>query len=65
MQYDFKRGKELAWFAAVAAGTFLLVLARDFDPDTIVDWQAYGIAVVSGAIRAAAAAVLARMGRSS
>ena len=63
MEYDFKRSKELAWFAAVAAGTFLLVLAADFDMDTITDWKAYGIAAVSGAIRAAAAAILDRMGR--
>ncbi len=63
MKYDFDRGKELAWFAAVAAGVFLLVLAVDFDIDTITDWRAYGIAALSGAIRAGAAAVLARMGR--
>ncbi len=63
MDYDFNRGKELAWFAAVAAGTFLLVLAADFDIDTITDWRAYGIAALSGAIRAGAAAVLARLGR--
>ncbi len=63
MQYDFKRLQELAWFAAVAAGTFLLVLAVDFDIDTITDWRAYGIAAFSGAIRAAAAAVLAAIRR--
>ena len=63
MKYDFERGKELAWFALVAAGVFLLVLAADFDTDTITDWKAYGIAAVSGAIRAAAAAILARIGR--
>ena len=63
MKYDFDRGKELAWFALVAAGVFLLVLAADFDTDTITDWKAYGIATVSGKIRAAAAAILARIGR--
>ena len=63
MKYDFDRGKELAWFAMVAAGTFLLVLAVDFDPDTIADWQAYAVAAGAGALRAAAAAVLARMGK--
>ncbi len=63
LKYDFDRGKELAWFALTAAGTFLLVLAADFDMDTITDWRAYGIAALSGAIRAGAAAVLARMGR--
>ena len=63
MKYDFDRVAELAWFALVAAGTFLLVLAVDFDPDTIVDWQAYAVAAGAGALRAAAAAILARMGR--
>ena len=63
MRYDFERGKELAWFALVAAGAFLLVLAVDFDPDTIVDWRAYFVAAGAGMLRAAAAAVLARMGR--
>ena len=62
MRYDFERGKELAWFALVAAGTFLLVLAVDFDPD-VTDWQAYAVAAGAGMLRAAAAAVLARMGR--
>ena len=63
MQYDFKRGSELAWFAVVAAATFLLVLAADFDVDTVTDWRAYGIAAGSGMLRAAAAAVLAAIGR--
>ena len=63
MRYDFKRGKELAWFAVVAAGTFLLVLAVDFDPSVTTDWQAYAVAAGAGMLRAAAAAVLARMGR--
>ncbi len=63
MNYEFKRSKELAWFAAVAAGTFLLVLAVDFDPDTIGDWQAYVVAAGAGMLRAAAAAVLAARGR--
>ena len=63
MKYDFKRVQELAWFALVAAATFLLVLARDFDPDTIVDWRAYAVAAGGGMARAAAAAILARMGR--
>ncbi len=63
MEYDFKRGKELAWFALTAAGSFLLVVLVDFDPDRITDWPAYAVSIGSGAIRAAAAAVLARMGR--
>ena len=63
MQYDFKRVQELAWFALVAVGVFLLVLAADFDMDTITDWKAYGIAALSGAIRAGAAALLAQVGK--
>ena len=63
MRYDFERGKELAWFALVAAFTFLLVLAVDFDPDTVTSWQAYAVTAGAGMLRAAAAAVLARMGR--
>ena len=63
MKYDFDRGKELAWFAAVAAGTFLLVLAVDFDPSVTTDWRAYAVAAGGGMVRAAAAAILARMGR--
>ncbi len=63
MKYSYNRIAELAWFAAVAAGTFLLVLAVDFDPDTVTDWQAYVVAAGAGMLRAAAAAVLARIGR--
>ena len=63
LQHDFDRGKELAWFALVAAGAFLLVLAVDFDPSVTTDWQAYAVAAGAGMLRAAAAAVLAKMGR--
>ena len=63
MKYNFERSKELAWFALVAAATFLLVLAVDFDPDTITDWRAYAVAAGGGMARAAAAAILDRMGR--
>ncbi len=63
MKYDFRQMQELAWFAAVAAGTFLLVLAVDFDPDTVTDWRAYVVSAGSGMLRAAAAAVLAQRGR--
>ena len=63
MQYEFKQLPELGWFAVVAAATFLLVLAADFDVDTVTDWRAYGIAAGSGMLRAAAAAVLAVIGR--
>ena len=58
--YNFKIVEELAWAAAVGAGVFLLQVAAEFDPAVITDWTAWGIAAASGALRAAAGAVLAR-----
>lgn len=56
--YDFKRGWEIAWIAAVAAGVFALEMLVRFDPDAVTDWRTWGIALGGGMIRAAAGAVL-------
>ena len=58
--YDFKKAPELAWIAAVAAGVFALQVAAEFDPATISNWRTWAVALGSGAVRAAAAAVLSR-----
>lgn len=58
--YDFKMAPEIAWIAAVAAGVFALQVAAEFDPTTVTDWRTWAVALGSGAVRAAAAAVLSR-----
>lgn len=59
--YDLKKIEEIAWFALVAAGVFLLELLVRFDPDTVTDWQTWAISLASGMLRAAAGAALARI----
>ena len=61
--YDFKRAPELAWVAGVAAGVFLLQVAAEFDPATITDWRTWAVALGAGAVRAAAAGLLALVRR--
>ena len=59
MTYRFKRLQELAWFAGVAAGVFVLEILVRFDPETITDWRTWVVSLVGGMLRAAAGAVLA------
>jgi len=58
-KYDFKHVAEAGWFAFVAVAVVVLEALIRFNPDAIQDWQAWGIAIGAGAVRAAAGALLA------
>jgi hypothetical protein len=60
MTYDFKKIDEFAWAAVVAAGFVIIQALVTFDPETIVDWETWLVGIGGGAVRAAAAAVIAR-----
>ena len=53
-------GVLLEGVAVLAAGVFALQVAAEFEPATISDWRTWAVALGSGAVRAAAAAVLSR-----
>ena len=59
--YDFKLLEEIAWLALVAAVFAALQTIVTADPAIIVDWRAWAIAVGAASVRAAAAAILARL----
>ena len=61
--YEFKRLPELAWIAGVAAGIFLLTILAQWDPDAITDWRSWAVGITGGCVRAAAAALLAAVGK--
>ena len=63
--YDFKPIEEIAWLALVAAAVAVLQIVVRADPVTIVDWRAWAIALGAAAVRAAAAAIRARLPRPS
>jgi len=58
-EYDFKHVQEAGWFAFVAVAVVVLEALIQFNPDTITDYQAWGIAIGAGAVRAAAGTLLA------
>ncbi len=59
--YDFKRLEEMAWASLTAAAVFAVQVLTSFDPDTVTDWKTWAVSLGAGAVRAAAAAVLARI----
>ena len=59
MTYDFKFVQEMLWIAFVAAGMQLLMVLSGFNPEGITDWKGWAIAIGTGCLRAAAAAVIA------
>jgi len=61
--YTWKGLAELGWAAAVAAAVFLLITLAEFEPGTVVNWQTWAISLASGCLRAAAGAILAKIGR--
>lgn len=61
MSYRYEKLKELAWFAVVAAGTAVLMVLIEFDPEKITSWQTWAVSLGSGMIRAAAGAVIAAL----
>lgn len=65
MMYRFKLDQELFWFISVAVLTMVAQELLIFDGAGITDWGAWGVSLASGAIRAAAGALLAWFGRRS
>jgi hypothetical protein len=60
--YRFKVGPEIVWAIVVATLTPLLIALSQFDPNLISDYRVWGVGLLAGAVRAAAAAVLAALG---
>jgi hypothetical protein len=60
-RYDFKPAEELVWAALVASAVAVLQIIVTADIAAIIDWRAWTIALVAAAVRAATAAVLARL----
>lgn len=60
--YAFKVSQELIWGIIVATLTPVLIALSQFDVDLITDYRVWGVGLLAGAVRAAAAAVLAALG---
>lgn len=58
MTYRFKLGPETAWLVAVAVAVAVLQPLVTLDPAKITDWHTWLVALLGGAIRAAAGALL-------
>lgn len=63
MNYQLKPQEELAWGLTIAVSVYVTEVLVRFDPATIIDWRAWGIALFAGAVRAGAAALLVALGR--
>ena len=63
MRYEFKALEELFWFVVVAVATVVLQALVEFDPAKIDDWRAWAIGLGAAAVRAAAGAALAWLGK--
>lgn len=56
--YNFKVVQEMAWAVGIAVAVYVVGELVFFDAEGVADWKKFGIALFSGAVRAAAAAVL-------
>lgn len=63
MTYDFKLGQEALWAVVAALVTVILTALYELDAEAVTDWQTWGIGVGIAAIRSAAGAALASLGR--
>lgn len=54
LEYQWKPLSELYWGVTVAAVVAVLQVLVTLDPEKIVDWQAWLVALGAGAVRAAA-----------
>ena len=63
--YEFKRWHELAWIIAVSAAVAVLTVLVEFDVAAIENWRTWALALLSGAVRAAAGAAVAVLTRPS
>lgn len=61
MTYRFKILEELVWAGLVAVGITLLTVLVTFEPSQIGDWKTWVVGLGGGAVRAFAAAILARL----
>lgn len=60
MAYNFKAYEEAIWFVVVTAAIQVFTVLVDFDPETIIDWKSWAIALGGGVVRAVAAAIIAK-----
>lgn len=65
MKYTFRPLPELYWGVVTAASIVVLTALFTFNPETVTDWRAWGIALGGGAVRAAAGAALDYLRRST
>jgi len=63
MTYDFKLGPEILWAAIAAVVVVVLTSLMEFDAEAIADWKVWATGVGIAAIRSAAGAALASIGR--
>lgn len=61
--YDVKFWQEAAWAVLIAVVVSLLQVLVDFDPAKIADFRVWVISLGAGAVRAAAIALLAWVGK--
>lgn len=60
--YDFKKTQEFVWFVFLAALVPVLTVISTMEIDNISNWTAWFVGLGVAAGRAAAAAILARIG---
>lgn len=65
MTYRFKPLPELYWGVVTAFSVVILTALFTFNPETVTDWRAWGIALGGSAVRAAAGAALDWLRRSA
>lgn len=63
--YILKIREELTWALITAVSVYILEVLVRFDPNTITDWRAWGIALFAGVMRAGAAALLLAIGKAA
>lgn len=64
MRYRFQPLPELYWGVVVAASLVLLQALFTLQPEAVTDWQTWAVALLGGALRAAAGAGLDYLRRS-
>jgi hypothetical protein len=65
VRYNFRVAEELAWFVVVAVMTTVMQMLIDFNPNQITDWRLWAVGVGAAAVRSAAGAILAFIGKRS
>lgn len=65
MTYRFKPLPELYWAVTTAFSVVILTALFTFNPETVTDWRAWGVALGGAAVRAGAGAALDWLRRSA